>query len=68
MNSKYPVNRWTTLLVITIFLFAGYSCDSTDDSWLTTIYPNKENLAEYHNLGPYLSLETCAKQLCIISR
>ena len=59
MNAKYPVNSWTTLLVITILLFAAYSCDSTDDSWLTTVYPDKENLSEYHNLGPYLSLETC---------
>ena len=59
MNSKCLVNSRTTLIVITVLLFAAYSCDSTDDSWLTTIYPNKENLAEYQNLGPYLSIDTC---------
>ena len=38
-----------------------YECDSTDDNWLTTIYPSKDDLANYYHLGPYKALATCRR-------
>ena len=61
MNCKRFVNSWTTLLVITGLLFAAYSCDSTDDNWLATIYPSKDDLANNYHLGTYKALATCRR-------